>query len=167
MDYLKQYVRFCFFKTNLNDLPKSLTFLQVSLVVYFVVSFFIQANIGHPLEAFIESLIEMVVTTILIFILLIFAGKFSSFVQTFTAFIVAENIFFAMMFPILFWIDLHNDPISLTVCGVIISLCIFWYLCVITYLIRQLLSISKPAAFTVSLGYTLITYVGPFMMLQF
>ncbi len=167
MEYLKQYINFCLFKTTLKDLPKSVPFLQASLVVYLIVGFLIQANISDPFEAFIESLIEIVFTTILIFILLIFAGKFSSFVQTFTAFIISENIIFALMLPIAVWMDFFDDIISISVCVLLVVCYIVWYLLVISYLIRQLLSISKAAAFTMSFCYAVVTYIGPFMMLQF
>ncbi len=167
MEYFKQYLKFCLFRGSLYELPKSVPFLQTSLIIYLVVSFLIQANISEPIGAFFESLIEIVFTTIIIFVLLIFAGKFSSFVQTFTAFIICEIVIFILMLPIAVWLDFFNDIVSMYVCGILVVLYIFWYLSIISHLIRQLLSISKLASFILSFSYTLATYGGTFMMLQF
>ncbi len=167
MDYLKQYLKITIFRISLNELPESIPFLQQSLFVYLIIGFLIQANIGEPVEAVLETLIEILFTTILIFVLLLFAGKTSSFIQTFTSFIISENLIFVLALPIAVWLDFFDDIISLYIACILIVGLVFWYLCIISYLMRQLLSISRLAAFLLAVGYTLLTYIFPFFALLF
>ena len=163
MEYLKHYLPLCWFKTSLDELPRSFDFLKKNLYFYVSVEFFIQANLlDDPTEAFFEVLIETSFTLFFVAALLYVNRTFHTFIQVATAFLFCENIVSFVGIPIVIWLTITDDPTSYYALGVLL----LWDISVIAYLIKQILNVTPLAGAVVSLCYFFLTYVAAFFIMN-
>ena len=158
MGYLKHYVPLCWFKNNPLELPRSVGFFQKNLYFYVLVELFIQVNVTDPLEAFIEVALETSLTLLFVAALLFVKKALPGFIPAATSFLVCENIVAAFGLPVVVWLTTTDDLLSYY----ILAALIIWDIAMITYLIKRILVTHVLAAFLLSLGYFLATYVGAF-----
>ncbi len=93
MDVLKQYLPLCWLRNNPLELPRSVDFFKQNLLFYFVVEYFMQANMtDDPIESFTEVSIETLLTLIFIGVMLFFNRTLYAYVQVTTAIIFCANI---------------------------------------------------------------------------
>ena len=167
MDKFYEYLKLCFFNVWLEDLPKSVGLLRSALVIYVISEFFIQINIGgDPIQAFLETVVETLLTFVFVVLMLMVAKKTHFFLQTYTSFIITENLLFISVSPILFWIDLINDLLTPYFAITVISILVIWCLAILSFVIRQIFVISKFASVLLALSYLAVTYVGTYTLLS-
>lgn len=163
MDALKQYLPLCWLKNNPLELPRSVDFFKQNLLFYFVVEYFMQANMtDDPLESFTEVSIETLLTLIFIGVMLFFNRTLYAYVQVTTAIIFCANIIGLFLIPVLIWLTVSEDPLSYY----FLAMLLFWDYAVVTHIIRQVLSINLLASLVLSLFYFIATYFGAFALGQ-
>lgn len=163
MDALKQYLPLCWLRNNPLDLPRSVDFFKQNLLFYFVVEYFMQANMtDDPLESFTEVSIETLLTLIFIGVMLFFNRTLYAYVQVTTAIIFCANIIGLFVIPVLIWLTMSEEPLSYYLLGLLL----FWDYAVVTHIIKQVLSINIIASLVLSLFYFIATYFGAFALGQ-
>lgn len=163
MDALKKYLPLCWLRNNPLDLPRSVDFFKQNLLFYFVVEYFMQANMtDDPLESFTEVSIETLLTLIFIGVMLFFNRTLYAYVQVTTAIIFCANIIGLFVIPVLIWLTVSEDPLSYY----FLAMLLFWDYAVVTHIIRQVLSINLLASLVLSLFYFIATYFGAFALGQ-
>ncbi len=159
MDVLKQYLPLCWLKNNPLELPRSVDFFQQNLLFYFVIEYFMQANMtDDPIESFTEVSLQTLLTLIFIGIMLFFNRTLYAYVQVTTAIIFCTNIVALFIIPVLIWLTVSEEALSYY----FLSLLLLWDYVVLTYIIRQVLSINLFASAVLSLFYFTATYLGAF-----
>lgn len=163
MDVLKQYLPLCWLKNNPLTLPRSVDFFKQNLLFYFVAEYFMQANMtDDPIESFTEVSLETFLTLLFIGIMLFFNRTLYAYVQVTTAIIFCANIIGLFVVPVLIWLTVSEDPLSYY----FLSLLLFWDYAVVTYIIKQVLSINLFASLVLALFYFIATYFGAFALGQ-
>jgi len=163
MDVLKQFLPLCWLKNNPLELPRSVDFFKQNLLFYFVVEYFMQANMtDDPLESFTEVSIQTLLMLIFIGVTLFFNRTLYAYIQVTTAIIFCANIVALFIIPVLIWLTVSEDPLSYYFLGLLL----FWDYVLVTYIIRQVLSINLFASLVVSLFYFVTTYFGAFALGQ-
>jgi hypothetical protein len=163
MDILKQYLPLCWLKNNPLELPRSVDFFKQNLLFYFVVEYFMQANMtDDPIESFTEVSVEILLTLIFIGIMLFFNRTLYAYVQVTTAIIFCANIIALFVVPVVIWLTVSEDPLSYYFFGLLL----FWDYAVLTHIIRQVLSINLVASLALALFYFVATYFGAFALGQ-
>lgn len=163
MDILKQYLPLCWLRNNPLELPRSVYFFKQNLLFYFVVEYFMQANMtDDPLESFTEVSIETILTLIFIGVMLFFNRTLYAYVQVTTAIIFCANIIGLFIVPVVIWLTVSEEPLSYYFFGMLL----FWDYAVVTHIIRQVLSINVFASMVLALLYFTATYFGAFALGQ-
>jgi hypothetical protein len=163
MDVLKQYLPLCWLKNNPLELPRSVDFFKQNLLFYFVVEYFMQANMtDDPIESFTEVSIETLLTLLFIGVMLFFNRTLYAYVQVTTAIIFCANIIALFIVPVLIWLTISEEPLSYY----LLTLLLLWDYVLVTYIIRQVLSINIIASLVLSLFYFIATYFGAFALGQ-
>lgn len=163
MDILKQYLPLCWLKNNPLELPRSVYFFKQNLLFYFVVEYFMQTNMtDDPFESFTEVSIEIFLTLLFIGVMLFFNRTLYAYVQVTTAIIFCANIIGLFVVPVVIWLTVSEDPLSYY----FFALLLFWDYAVVTYIIRQVLSVNIFASLVLALFYFTATYFGAFALGQ-
>lgn len=159
MDVLKQYLPLCWLKNNPLELPRSVDFFKQNLLFYFVIEYFMQANMtDDPLESFTEVSLQTLLALIFIGIMLFFNRTLYAYVQVTTAIIFCANIVALCIIPVLIWLTVSEEALSYY----LLSLLLLWDYVLVTYIIRQVLSVNLFASSVLSLFYFTATYFGAF-----
>ncbi|MDP1664919.1 MAG: hypothetical protein Q8L79_07300 [Methylobacter sp.] len=163
MDVLKQYLPLCWLQNNPLELPRSVDFFKQNLLFYFVVEYFMQANMtDDPIESFTEVGIQTLLTLMFIGVMLFLNRTLYAYVQVATAVIFCANIVALLIVPVLVWLTVSEDPLSYY----FLALLLFWVYVVVAHIIKQVLSINLFAGLVLSLFYFTTTYFGAFALGQ-
>lgn len=163
MEILKQYLPLCWLKHNPLELTRSINFFKQNLLLYFIVEYFMQANMtDDPFESFVEVTIQTLLTLIFIGVILRLNKTLYAYIQVTTAFLVCANIVAIFVIPVLIWLTVREDLLSYYSLGVLL----IWEFTVMAYIFKKILSISPVASLALSLLYFTVTYFGAFAMGQ-
>ena len=161
MSPLRQYLRLCWLKGDLVEMPESMPLFRNAIIFYFVVGILIQANISDPVEALFETSIQTVLNLVFIALLLCLKKSFKLYLKTATAFLVAADFIYVFGIPVMLWFTLVGDELVIYLFGLLLM----WWLFIITYIIRQALSCSTLLSTMMAFLYIMIVYVGTFALL--
>jgi len=158
MNLVKIYFPLCFLKINPLDLPKSVAFFKQNLWFYFVLELFIQANMIDPYEAFFEVVIETSLTLCFVGLILFLNKSNHLYIQIATAVLFCENVIAFFGVPVVIWLTVSESILSYYLLGLLV----LWDFILITYIIKQILSINMAASLAISFFYFLMTYFGAY-----
>jgi len=158
MNLVKIYFPLCFLKINPLDLPKSVAFFKQNLWFYFVLELFIQANMIDPYEAFFEVVIETSLTLCSVGLILFLNKSNHLYIQIATAVLFCENVIAFFGVPVVIWLTVSESILSYYLLGLLV----LWDFILITYIIKQILSINMAASLAISFFYFLMTYFGAY-----
>jgi len=163
IEILKQYLPLCWLKHNPLELTRSINFFKQNLLFYFIVEYFMQANMtDDPFESFVEVTIQTLLTLIFIGVILRLNKTLYAYIQVTTAFLVCANIVAIFVIPVLIWLTVREDLLSYYSLGVLF----IWEFTVMAYIFKKILSISPAASLVLSLLYFTVTYFGAFAIGQ-
>ncbi|MDD5460948.1 MAG: hypothetical protein PHG00_04845 [Methylococcales bacterium] len=163
INIFRQYLPLCWFKQHPFELTRSINFLRLNLLFYFIVEYVLQANMtDDPFESFLEVSIETTLTLMFIGLLLFLNRALYAFVQVTTAIILCANIISLFIFPVLVWLTITEDILSYYFLGLLF----LWDFLIVAYILRKALSINIPASLALSLFYFIATYLGAFALGQ-
>ncbi|HEY8157348.1 MAG TPA: hypothetical protein VIF10_01470 [Methylobacter sp.] len=115
-----------------------------------------------PIESFTEVSVETLLTLMFIGVMLFFNRTLYAYVQVTTAVIFCGNVVALFVVPVLIWLTISEEPLSYY----FLSLLLLWDYVLVTYIIRQVLSINILASIVLSLLYFIVTYFGAFALGQ-
>jgi len=157
MDNLKKYLPLCWFVSNPLELVRSVDFLKQNLIVYFIIEFFVQANMtDDPIESFYEVGLELVLTFLFIAAMLYFNKTLYAYIQVLTAFLFCSNAVSFFIIPVLVWLTVSENSLSYYCLGLLL----LWDYALVTYIIKRVLSLNVFASVAMSLFYVAVTYAG-------
>jgi hypothetical protein len=120
-----------------------------------------QANMIPPWEAFWEVNLETIFTLGFIALIMSLNRNLNAYLQVATAFLVCENVIAIFALPTLMWLTVTDDFLSYVLFGLLI----FWDVCLVTYLIKKVLTISLFASLAVAFIYFLLTYGAAYSLM--
>ncbi|MDO9107201.1 MAG: hypothetical protein Q7U57_19840 [Methylovulum sp.] len=157
MDTLKKYLPLCWFIANPLELVRSVDFLKQNVIVYFLVEFFVQANMtDDPLESLFEVGLETLLTCLFIAAMLYFNKTLYAYVQVLSAFLFCSNAVSFIIIPVLVWLTISENTLSYYLVGLLL----LWDYALVTYIIKRVMELNIFASIAVSLFYTAFTYAG-------
>ena len=163
IEILRQYLPLCWFKHNPLELTRSMSFFKQNLLFYFIVEYFMQANMtDDPFESFMEVSIETLLTLMFIGFILHLNKTLYAFIQVTTAILVCANIVSLFVIPVLIWLTVSEDLLSYYSMGLLF----IWEFTLIAYIFRKTLSINLAASLALSVFYFSIAYLGAFAIGQ-
>lgn len=159
VDLIKQYLPLCWFQHNPLELTRSTSFFKQNLIFYFLVEYFMQANMtDDPLESFYEVSFETLLTLIFIGVLLFFNKTLYAFVQVSTSLMLCANVVSLFIVPVMIWLTVSDDPLSYYITFSLI----LWDYALVTYIIKRVVDINVLASMALSFLYFVTTYFGAF-----
>jgi hypothetical protein len=163
IEIIRQYLPLCWFKHNPLELTRSMSFFQQNLLFYFIVEYFMQANMtDDPFESFTEVSIETLLTFMFIGFILYLNKTLYAYIQVTTAILVCANVVSLFIIPVLIWLTVSEALLSYYVFGLLFT----WEFTVIAYIFRKALSINFPASLALSVLYFTVAYLGAFAIGQ-
>ena len=166
MALLKQYLWLCWFKNNPIDLHPSSSFLWKNIIFYMISGAIVEGLISDPADGTLEVMMRVIVALSLLSSLVFLLKKRHLFIQLLTAVFVCEN--FIVTLGILteimdiFIRNTEYDYLS-TAFGVVL---VFWYMAIISYILRGLLTFTMRSSIGLALLYFCLTYGGPFLTME-
>jgi len=163
IEILRQYLPLCWFKKNPLELTRSMRFFKQNLLFYYIVEYFMQANMtDDPFESFTEVSIETLLTFMFIGFILYLNKTFYAFIQVTTAILVCANVISLFVIPVLIWLTINEYLLSYYILGLLF----IWELSLIAYIFRKTLSINLSASLALSALYFTVAYLGAFAIGQ-
>ena len=163
IEILRQYLPLCWFKHNPLELTRSISFFQQNLLFYFIVEYFMQANMtDDPFESFTEVSIQTLLTLMSIGFILRLNKTLYAYIQVTTAILVCANVVSLFVIPVLIWLTVSEDLLSYYSLGLLFM----WEFTVIAYIFRKIMSINLAASLALSVLYFTVTYLGAFAIGQ-
>ncbi len=163
VEILKQYIPLCWYKNQPLELTRSVNLLKKNLLIYFVIEYFMQANMkDDPFESFTEVSVQIILALLFIALLLRLNKTLYAFVQVTTAIVISSNAISIFVVPVLIWLTVDEGILSYYCLGILFV----WELTVIAYIFRKSLALNTAASLVVSFLYFIITYLGAFALGQ-
>ena len=163
IDILRQYLPLCWFRHNPLELTRSTSFFKQNLLFYFIVEYFMQANMtDDPFESFTEVSIQTLLTLMSIGFILRLNKTLYAYIQVTTAILVCANVVSLFVIPVLIWLTVNEDLLSYYSLGLLFM----WEFTVIAYIFRKIMSINLAASLALSVLYFTVTYLGAFAIGQ-
>jgi len=163
IETLRQYLPLCWFKHNPLELTRSMSFFKQNLFFYFIVEYFMQANMtDDPFESFTEVSIETLLTLMFIGLILRLNKILYAYIQVTTAILVCANVVSLFVIPVLIWLTVSEDLLSYYSLGLLF----IWEFTLIAYIFRKILSINLAAGLALSVLYFTVAYLGAFSIGQ-
>jgi len=163
IELLRQFLPLCWLKHNPLELTRSTAFLKKNLLFFYIVEFFMQANMtDDPFESFLEVSFETAFTLLFIGFILYLNKTLYAFVQTTTALLFCTNVVSLFIIPNLVWLTLHESLLSYYILGLLF----IWELVLVAYVFRKTLTINLSASIALSAVYFILVYLGSFFIGQ-
>jgi hypothetical protein len=163
IEILRQYLPLCWFKHNPLELTRSMNFFKQNLLFYFVVEYFMQANMtDDPFESFTEVTIQTLLTLMFIGFILRLNKTLYAYIQVTTAILICANIVSLFVIPVLIWLTVSENILSYYSLGLLS----IWEFTVMAYIFRKILSINPAASLVLSVLYFTVNYLGAFTLGQ-
>lgn len=163
MDTLKHYLPLCWFTLNPLELIRSVSFFKNNLIFYFIVEFFLQANMtDDPIESFYEVSFETLLTLLFIWVMLALNRSLYGFIQVTAAVVFCSNVVSFFIIPVLVWLTISENTISYYLVGILLV----WDYALTTYIFKRVLVLNIPASAVISLIYAGVTYFGAYTLGQ-
>ena len=163
IEIIKQYLPLCWLKNNPLELTRSVNFFKQNLTIYFIVEYFMQANMtDDPFESFVEVSIQMILALFFIGLMLRLNKNLNTFIQVTSSILVCSNVIAVFVIPVLIWLTVNEDVLSYYC----LTLLFIWEFTVIAYILRKARTVNSVASLALSLVYFIFTYLGAFALGQ-
>jgi hypothetical protein len=159
VDIIRQYLPLCWFRHNPLELTRSAGFFRQNLIFYFLIQYFLQANMtDDPFESFYEVMIETGLTLLFIGLMMFFNKTLYGFMQVTTAMMLCANVVALFIIPVMIWVTVSEDPLSYY----LLFALIFWDFALVTYIFKKVIEVNILASIILALLYFVTTYLGAF-----
>ena len=169
MKLLNQYLLLCWFKNNPADIIPSKSFMWKTVVFYLISGIIVEGLIADPADGTLEVLLRTVMAFSSIAVFLLISKKWSNFNQLFTAIFVCENFIMTLAIAaeaLDFWMvmskEVYREEISIGLAVFLVG----WYLAIVSYIFRQLLSYKMSASVILAFSYFILTYGVPMLVMD-
>lgn len=169
MKLLTQYLWLCWFVNNPADLTPTKSFMWKTVAFYLVSGCIVEGLIADPADGSLEVFLRTIMAFSSVAVLLLVNKKWQYFNQLFTAIFVCENFIMTlatvtegMYFLMVMKHYEYAEEVSIGI-GVLL---LVWYLAIVSYIFRQLLSYNMSASVLLAFGYFVLTYGLPMLFMD-
>jgi hypothetical protein len=169
MKLLTQYLWLCWFINNPADLTPTKSFMWKTVAFYLVSGCIVEGLIADPADGSLEVFLRTIMAFSSVAVLLLVNKKWQYFNQLFTAIFVCENFIMtlatvteAMYFLMVMKHYEYSEEVSIGI-GVLL---LGWYLAIVSYIFRQLLSYKMSASVLLAFSYFVLTYGLPMLVMD-
>ncbi|MDP1772172.1 MAG: hypothetical protein Q8L15_07795 [Methylobacter sp.] len=169
MKLLTQYLWLCWFINNPADLTPTKSFMWKTVAFYLVSGCIVEGLIADPADGSLEVFLRTIMAFSSVAVLLLVNKKWQYFNQLFTAIFVCENFIMtlatlteAMYFLMVMKHYEYAEEVSIGI-GVLL---LGWYLAIVSYIFRQLLSYKMSASVLLAFSYFVLTYGLPMLVMD-
>jgi hypothetical protein len=169
MKLLTQYLWLCWFINNPADLTPTKSFMWKTVVFYLVSGCIVEGLIADPADGSLEVFLRTIMAFSSVAVLLLVNKKWQYFNQLFTAIFVCENFIMTlatvtegMYFLMVMKHYEYAEEVSIGI-GVLL---LGWYLAIVSYIFRQLLSYKMSASVLLAFSYFVLTYGLPMLVMD-
>lgn len=169
MKLLTQYLWLCWFINNPADLTPTKSFMWKTVAFYLVSGCIVEGLIADPADGSLEVFLRTIMAFSSIAVLLLVNKKWRYFNQLFTAIFVCENFIMtlatlteAMYFLMVMKHYEYSEEVSIGI-GVLL---LGWYLAIVSYIFRQMLSYNMSASVILAFSYFVLTYGLPMLVMD-
>jgi hypothetical protein len=169
MKLLKQYLALCWFINNPADLTPTKSFMWKTVVFYLISGCIVEGLIADPADGSLEVFLRTIMAFSSVAVLLLINKKWQYFNQLFTAIFVCESFIMtlatvteAMYFVMVMKHYEYAEEVSIGI-GVLL---LGWYLAIVSYIFRQLLSYKMSASILLAFSYFVLTYGLPMLFMD-
>lgn len=169
MKLLIEYLWLCWFINNPADLTPTKSFMWKTVAFYLVSGCIVEGLIADPADGSLEVFLRTIMAFSSIGVLLLVNKKWHYFNQLFTAIFVCENFIMtlatlteAMYFLMVMKHYEYAEEVSIGI-GILL---LGWYLAIVSYIFRQLLSYKMSASILLAFSYFVLTYGLPMLVMD-
>jgi hypothetical protein len=169
MKLLLQYLALCFFVNNPADLHPPKSFMWKTVAFYLISGCIVEGLIADPADGSLEVFLRTVMAFSTVATILLVTKKWRYYNQLFTAIFVCENFIMtlatateAMYFALVMNHHEAAEDISIAL-GLFL---VVWYIAIVSYIFRQLLSFKMGLSVTIAISYFVLTYGIPMMFMD-
>jgi hypothetical protein len=169
MKLLIEYLWLCWFINNPADLTPTKSFMWKTVAFYLVSGCIVEGLITDPADGSLEVFLRTIMAFSSIGVLLLVNKKWHYFNQLFTAIFVCENFIMtlatlteAMYFLMVMKHYEYSEEVSIGI-GVLL---LGWYLAIVSYIFRQMLSYKMSASILLAFSYFVLTYGLPMLVMD-
>ena len=169
MKLLIEYLWLCWFINNPADLTPTKSFMWKTVAFYLVSGCIVEGLIADPADGSLEVFLRTIMAFSSIGVLLLVNKKWRYFNQLFTAIFVCENFIMtlatlteAMYFLMVMKHYEYAEEVSIGI-GILL---LGWYLAIVSYIFRQLLSYKMSASILLAFSYFVLTYGLPMLVMD-
>ena len=169
MSLLIKYLGLCWFINNPADLVPSKSFMWKTVTFYLISGIIVEGLISDPADGTLEVLLRTIMAFSSVAALLFATKKWQYFNQLFTAIFVCENFIMTLAtvtegFHFLMVMN-HYERAEEVSIGIGVLL-VGWYLAIVSYILRQLLSYTMSRSVTLAFSYFVLTYGIPMLFMD-
>lgn len=169
MSLLIKYLALCWFINNPADLVPPKSFMWKTVVFYLISGCIVEGLITDPADGSLEVFLRTIMAFSSIATLLLITKKWRYFNQLFTAIFVCENFIMtlaiaaeALDFIMVMNKEEYREEISIGLAVLLVG----WYLAIVSYIFRQLLSYKMSTSLILAFGYFVLTYGIPMLVMD-
>ncbi len=169
MRLLIKYLGLCWFINNPVDLVPSKSFMWKTVVFYLISGMIVEGLISDPADGTLEVLLRTIMAFSSVATLLFALKKWQYFNQLFTAIFVCENFIMtlATITEGLYFLMVMNhyeraEEVSIAIGALLVG----WYLAIVSYILRQLLSYKMSHSIILAFSYFVLTYGIPMLFMD-
>ncbi len=169
MKLLKQYLALCWFINNPADLTPTKSFMWKTVAFYLISGCIVEGLIADPADGSLEVFLRTIMAFSSVAVLLLINKKWQYFNQLFTAIFVCENFIMtlatvteAMYFVMVMKHYEYAEEVSIGIGALLLG----WYLAIVSYIFRQLLSYKMSASVLLAISYFVLTYGIPMLFMD-
>lgn len=169
MSLLIKYLSLCWFINNPVDLVPSKSFMWKTVAFYLASGIIVESLISDPADGTLEVLLRTVMAFSSISVLLLVIKQWKYFHQLFTAIFVCENFIMTLAtategvyFLMVMKHYEYAEEVSIAF-GIVL---VIWYLAIVAYILRQMLSYRMGLSWIFAFGYFVLTYGLPMMFMD-
>ncbi len=169
MKLLTQYLWLCWFINNPADLIPTKSFMWKTVAFYLVSGCIVEGLIADPADGSLEVALRTIMAFSSITVFLLVTKKWQYFNQLFTAIFVCENFIMtlaiaaeALDFVMVMNKEEYREEISISLAVLLVG----WYLAIVSYIFRQLLSYKMSASVIFAVSYFVLTYGLPMLVMD-
>jgi hypothetical protein len=169
MSLLIKYLSLCWFRNNPADFIPTKSFMWKTVAFYLISGIIVEGLIADPADGSLEVSLRTIMAFTSITTLLLIIKKRSYFNQLFTAIFVCENFIMTLAIAaeaLDFVMVMNHEEARELVSISLAVLLVCWYIAIVSYILRQLLSYKMSLSVILAIGYFVVTYGLPMLFMD-
>jgi hypothetical protein len=169
MNLLTKYLAPCFFINNPADLIPPKSFMWKTVAFYLISGCIVEGLISDPADGSLEVFLRTIMAFSTVAMILLVTKKWHYYNQLFTAIFVCENFIMALATAteaLYFALVMNHHDATEEISIAIGLFLVGWYIAIVSYIFRQLLSFRMSRSILLAFSYFVLTYGIPMLFMD-